>query len=321
MASTSVSTQVREVAAINSASSNGLKASESSILRIISCMRRYLETTATVPNILVSNLPSGFLYPHWMAATQTIQVYHGRYLIEQSDPPISFFNQHPILYLASNSIFLLFWSLYIIRQIQILHLLRHSSGHTIWLLWTALVAEVLLAYQEVVLSLSLIIPLFHPNGMTVRPRYRLLGSITPTIDVCVTCCGEPTEVIVNTIAAAAAQEYPAKSLRILVLDDGNDHSLKNAVSALAKRSAARRGPRILYRARQPEAGVRSYFKSGNLRFGIAELTRLGRSELFANLDCDMITEPDWLRRLIPHLILDPAIALVNPPQVCRLRVS
>lgn len=34
----------------------------------------------------------------------------------------------------------------------------------------------------------------------------------------------------------------------------------------------------------------------------------------AVLDVDMIPSPRWLRALIPHLLLDPKVAMVNPPQ-------
>jgi cellulose synthase/poly-beta-1,6-N-acetylglucosamine synthase-like glycosyltransferase len=179
----------------------------------------------------------------------------------------------------------------------------------------ALSAEIALSLQELVLGLNITIPLLWPNLRKVRPRYRLFGNTTPTIDVCVTCCGEPTDIILNTVTAVAAQDYPAQNLRVMVLDDGRNGTLRKAVEAMGKSSAARRGPEILYRSRAMNAGEKSYYKSGNLQFGITELIKLGQSEFFANLDCDMIAEPDWLRRMIPQLIIAPSTALVNPPQV------
>ena len=66
-------------------------------------------------------------------------------------------------------------------------------------------------------------------------------------------------------------------------------------------------------------GERSYFKAGNLQFGIQEAMKVGISEYFASLDADMITEPDWLRRMLPYLLIDEQIALVNPPQVTKFK--
>lgn len=57
-----------------------------------------------------------------------------------------------------------------------------------------------------------------------------------------------------------------------------------------------------------------YFKAGNLSFGLQETAKLSESELFAALDADMIAEPDWLRKMVSHLILDNDLALAWPPQ-------
>jgi cellulose synthase/poly-beta-1,6-N-acetylglucosamine synthase-like glycosyltransferase len=143
----------------------------------------------------------------------------------------------------------------------------------------------------------------------------LLGKHVPTVDVCITCCGEPTEVILNTVAAAAAQDYPSNNFRVFVLDDGHSMALRMAIQALGARLRQKGGPEIHYRSRNVKQGERSYFKSGNLQFGIQEARKAGNSEYFASLDADMITEPDWLRRMLPYLLADSRIALVNPPQV------
>jgi cellulose synthase/poly-beta-1,6-N-acetylglucosamine synthase-like glycosyltransferase len=67
-------------------------------------------------------------------------------------------------------------------------------------------------------------------------------------------------------------------------------------------------------ARKKTPGVRHYYKSGNLRFGL-EMTAsvYGSSEYFAALDADMISEPDWLSRTVPHLIKNEDVALVSTP--------
>jgi cellulose synthase/poly-beta-1,6-N-acetylglucosamine synthase-like glycosyltransferase len=178
-----------------------------------------------------------------------------------------------------------------------------------------LIAEIFLAVHELLFSLNILLPLFTRFRTSQRPRQLLVGKQVPTVDVCITCCGEPTDVVLNTIAAASAQNYPANKFRVFVLDDGHSLALRTSVQALGARLKQKGGPEIFYKSRIVKQGEHSYFKAGNLRFGIQEAKKAGYSEYFASLDADMITEPDWLRRMLPYLLADPQIALANPPQV------
>jgi cellulose synthase/poly-beta-1,6-N-acetylglucosamine synthase-like glycosyltransferase len=76
------------------------------------------------------------------------------------------------------------------------------------------------------------------------------------------------------------------------------------------------GPLVVYHARKLEHGTKSYFKAGNLQYGI-DITGRSKepSEYIAGLDADMIPEIDWLRRMVPHLILDDRLGIACPPQV------
>ncbi|MCJ1328107.1 hypothetical protein MMC10_004782, partial [Thelotrema lepadinum] len=112
-----------------------------------------------------------------------------------------------------------------------------------------------------------------------------------------------------------AQDYPRQKLRIFVLDDANDGSLQKAVLGLAKEHGESQGPRLYYLSREVKPGGNSYFKAGNLRFGIEASLRAGGSELIASLDADMIPSANWLTSLVPHLILDDNLALMGAPQV------
>ena len=40
-----------------------------------------------------------------------------------------------------------------------------------------------------------------------------------------------------------------------------------------------------------------------------------QAEIFASVDADMIVKPDWLTRMLPHLLLDENVALACPSQV------
>lgn len=207
------------------------------------------------------------------------------------------------------------WILYMVLQYRFARLIHGTAPHFVWQLWIPLLAEFLLTFQDAVTALNIVLALFSAEGTTARPSYRLTGNSVPTIDVLVTCCGEPVEVIVNTVTAAASQDYPLQQLRVFLLDDGHDEELHQAVMVLNARLADRGRPQIMYLSRKSEAGTKSFFKAGNLRFGIDESHRLGSSEFLAGLDADMIPESHWLRGMIPHLLLDDRMALACPPQV------
>lgn len=76
---------------------------------------------------------------------------------------------------------------------------------------------------------------------------------------------------------------------------------------------------ITHLARPKSQGIRHYYEGRNLRYGYKVGNDLDQgSEYFAALDADMITELDWLRRAVPHLILHDNLALACPPQVVEL---
>jgi cellulose synthase/poly-beta-1,6-N-acetylglucosamine synthase-like glycosyltransferase len=148
----------------------------------------------------------------------------------------------------------------------------------------------------------------------LREKLRIVGDTTPTVDVFVTCCKESVEVIVDTVRAAAAIDWPSSSFRVVVLDDGGDLELKTAVDAISQLY-----PNVYYTARTKVKGVPHHFKAGNLNHGLQFVSDLpgGASAYIAALDADMIPEPEWLRAIIAHLVIEPKLALSCPPQVRR----
>ena len=242
---------------------------------------------------------------------------HGVYTIQRSAarPLPQRFNARTVKY--SNLITWCLWISYILFQLNFARVLQNETPYFMWRMWICIFAEICLTFQEVVLALNLILIQFAVPNTPGRPCYRLLGNLAPTIDVFVTCCGEPLDVIADTVAAAASQDYPSQQLRIFILDDGRNGKLRNAVMLWNETSMKKNGPQVHYLSRKLEPGVRSYFKAGNLRFGIEETKRLGGSEFLASLDADMIPEPDWLRRMIPHLIIEDGLAIACPPQVTQ----
>ena len=122
----------------------------------------------------------------------------------------------------------------------------------------------------------------------------------------------------DTVAAAAVQQYPAKRFQVFVLDDAADDNLRKAIDCYNTLSRARKSEYqdVVYFAREKPINKRHYYKSGNLRAGLEfTASQFGSSEYFAALDADMISEPDWLARTVPHLIKNEDVALVSPPQI------
>ena len=148
----------------------------------------------------------------------------------------------------------------------------------------------------------------------MRQKLRVVGNSTPTVDVFVTCCGEDREIVIDTVRAAASQDWPTDRFRVIVLDDKADDDLRLMVEDLKPLF-----PHVFYTARVKVKGVPHHFKAGNLNHGCHFVEGLegGAGEYMAALDADMIPEPEWLRAVIAHLVLDSELALSCPPQVIR----
>ena len=243
------------------------------------------------------------------------EIRRGPYTVERSSAAVFPLETHPRLFKTSIVITWSSWLLYIVVQYRFASLILTTAPDVLWRLRIILLAELVLTFQDAVTALNIVIALFSANGTVARPSYRLTGIQAPSVDVLVTCCGEPIEVIVNTVAAAASQDYPQQQLRVFLLDDGHNQELQQAIMMLNTRLADRKKPQVVYLSRTVEAGAKSFFKAGNLRYGIGESHRQGSSELVAGLDADMIPSSTWLRKMVAHLLLDDGLALACPPQV------
>lgn len=145
-----------------------------------------------------------------------------------------------------------------------------------------------------------------------RPKLRLLGNDVPTVDVFITCCGEDFDVIMDTVRASCDLDYPSDRFRVLLLDDGKSDALKNAIEDMRETF-----PNVFYKRRPKFPGVPHHFKAGNLNYGLDDVHNMpgGAGEYMAALDADMIPEQQWLRAVLPHLLVDDKMALACPPQL------
>lgn len=176
-------------------------------------------------------------------------------------------------------------------------------------------AEFWLSMVDIFARFEQFIPLICGFKLEDRPRYRLLGDEVPSVDVCILTCGEDVSIAMLTIAAAATQDYPPESYNLFLLDDGNSTELRDAVKILNKDQMRRGQKQIQYLSKKKVPGVPSHFKAGNLNYGLAETQRLSGAKYLPSLDVDMIVQPDWLRAVFPHLLLDDKVAIATPPQV------
>ena len=146
-----------------------------------------------------------------------------------------------------------------------------------------------------------------------RPRLELCEDVAPAVDIFITCCGEDTGLILDTVRAACALNYPPHLIRVFILDDGASAELSHTVDAL------RQSVGNLYYTARKKSPVKDY-KAGNLNHGL-EFTKTLPSpaaDIVAGLDADMIPEPERLRRTIPHLMENRKMGLVNAPQASFL---
>lgn len=248
------------------------------------------------------------------------RIREGAYTIDEIPSIKAPVQRNPSQFRISLATTWILWTVYLATRVSFI-LCSPTNEWSSWTAWATLIAETLLVAQEAFLASNLITPLFTNCRPQSRPRYHLVGRSAPSVDVCITCCGEPSDVILNTVSAAIAQDYPPERFRVFILDDGHSAALREAVQKQHFLSRSHGGPEILYRSRNVKPSTKSYFKAGNLQFGITEAKRTGDAEYFASLDADMIAEPDWLRSMLPHMILDSRVGLVNPPQVSKRRYS
>jgi cellulose synthase (UDP-forming) len=175
----------------------------------------------------------------------------------------------------------------------LLFLLNPAHRGDVWLWLAVLGAEGLTVFQAVGTWWTILGHDERPEAPAVYAwRRQLLAGDVPTVDVFVTACGEPLEIILTTVRAARDMRLPHDTW---VLDDGRSDALRDACAR----------ERVGYLRRQG----RQHAKAGNLNAGLARTT----GEFVVILDADHVPSPDFLLRTLPHLH-DPATAFAQTPQ-------
>ncbi|KAI4251759.1 MAG: hypothetical protein LQ352_004671 [Teloschistes flavicans] len=251
-----------------------------------------------------------------MTTVRASEIQLGPYRLRKSPATLYPFEVHLNLFRLSH---IFTWSLqlvYTATLVGLIYQIQREGTSSPWWICIALLSDVFLQVPGALAAFTILLALCTRKAALPRPSYHLEGDVAPSVDVMITCCGEPVDIISNTVAAAATQSYPRERLRVFVLDDGHDADLKRAVELLDKRLRSQAaGASVIYLSRTVPHGQPSYFKSGNLRYGIEKSQDLGSgSDLVAGLDADMIPEPHWLRSMVPHLLLQDTVAMAVGPQ-------
>lgn len=244
------------------------------------------------------------------------EITQGLYTIARRPARSFSVEKHPLRFTTALAITWTAWLCYFASELVLACRITRKSVPGTKEVWIAVAAEFLLTFQELVLTLGLLLGLLASRKQAPRPSYELVGQSAPAIDILITCCGEAVAVILDTVKAAAAQDYPSGCFRVLVLDDKQDDELRRCLVNLKPWLEGRNLASVKYMSRKVKKGTKSFFKAGNLNYGInAYAEGEPRSEFFAGLDCDMIAEPDWLRKSVAHMLLSDGIGMVVGPQV------
>lgn len=129
----------------------------------------------------------------------------------------------------------------------------------------------------------------HPEPLPADP------DTWPSVDVLIPTYDEPLDVVRNTIVAARSMDWPARKLRVWVLDDGRRPELRGF--------AARVGAGYLTRPDNAHA------KAGNINAALART----RGEYVAIFDSDHVPTRSFLQLTLGWFLRDAKLAMVQTP--------
>ncbi len=140
---------------------------------------------------------------------------------------------------------------------------------------------------------------------TFRRRFTLLDHAAlielsapaqlPAIDVFIPTRGEPLRILLNTFRHVSRIEYTGE-LAVFVLDDAGDERVAQAAGEFG----------FTYLARP----THEFKKAGNLQYAFERTA----GEHILLLDADFVPRPDVLTEVVPHMVSDPHIGIVQTPQ-------
>ncbi|KAJ5186370.1 hypothetical protein N7449_011134 [Penicillium cf. viridicatum] len=197
------------------------------------------------------------------------------------------------------------WTTYIYFAVRLVFTL--TTLDRTWKMWIMLGVEGLFGHISLNHQRLSLAATTKPPHRTPRKRLRSNENL-PRVDVLVTCCGEPVEIILDTVRAACALDYPASRFRVRLLDDGGSIDLRDAIMRLTTQ-----WNHLSYHTRGKQSG-KSFAKAGNLNYALFSLQTEDPPEFCTVVDADSILMPEFLRATLPHLLADPEAALLTTRQ-------
>lgn len=149
------------------------------------------------------------------------------------------------------------------------------------------------------------------TGETSKQLHLTKNHALPSVDIMLPCCGEPIEIILDTIRAACVIDYPQTAFRVLILDDGNSPEVRQAVEELQHT-----WPNLLYYSRGTKPSQKVFAKAGNLNFGLFDVQggMVKPPEFIAIFDSDFLPAPNFLRATLPHMLGGDNVGIVSSRQ-------
>ncbi|HXV18510.1 MAG TPA: cellulose synthase catalytic subunit, partial [Candidatus Omnitrophota bacterium] len=184
----------------------------------------------------------------------------------------------------------LFVIYHVIALYYLVWLLRHINRENLSVFIPFYIAEVIC-----LISLSLSILIIWRRRFN-RPQAMPDLSGAPEVDIFITACGEPIEIVRETIENASKIRYPHK--KVYVLDDGASPEVREAAEAF--------GCRYLSRP------VKEDRKAGNLNYGLENSS----GEFILALDSDQVASPEILERMMGYFKLDHVAFVQSAQDFC-----
>jgi exo-beta-1,3-glucanase (GH17 family)/cellulose synthase/poly-beta-1,6-N-acetylglucosamine synthase-like glycosyltransferase len=131
------------------------------------------------------------------------------------------------------------------------------------------------------------------------------GGDPPKVSIHVPCYNEPPDMVIRTLDALAALDYP--NFEVLVIDNNTP---EESVWRPVEEHCRHLGGRFRFFHVAPLSG----FKAGALNFALRHTA--GDAQIIAAIDSDYLVQPGWLKELVPAFG-DPQIGIVQAPQDYR----
>jgi cellulose synthase/poly-beta-1,6-N-acetylglucosamine synthase-like glycosyltransferase len=112
-------------------------------------------------------------------------------------------------------------------------------------------------------------------------------------------------VVERLVDHVAAMDWPADRLRVQILDDSTDDTV--GISRALVEKHRRRGLDIELIHREDRTG----FKAGALAHGLRQDSLRGAAEFVCLLDADFVVQPEFLRLVMPPIVDDDGIGMVQ----------